>query len=762
MFAFLARLAFRRHWYILGAFAILFPLMAVVGGTAFNVLQAGGFDDPGSESGHVKRVIDENLGGDGADVIALYTLPPGKTVEDPDVQASIRAAMDRARRDPDVRRATTFYDTGSPDFVSADGTMTFALISLHGTDTEKFDSVERLKPELEAEGMNVELGGTVPVAATVQDTVESDLRRAEMIALPITAVLLVAIFGSLVSAGVPLALGAFAMVMALTVLRVLAAFTDVSIFAVNIVSVLGLGLAIDYSLFILNRYREELPGRSPEQALTIAMSTTGRAVAFSGVTVAISLLGLFLFPQMFLRSMALGGIAVTLGAVLVSLTLLPALIATLGSKIDAWRVPGIGTGRASEEGGFWHRIAFGVMRRPVMVAVVVVGMLLVLASPFLRFQGSIPDHRVLGRQTEARHVSESLDAQFTPHMTTPHEIVIDAKGGNILSPRNIGGLYDYVRRVEAEPGVTRVDSIFSLAPGLTREQYMSLFSQPPAELEPKLAAAIPAYAQDDTALVSAISTYDIDEGGAQRQVDHLRDLPGPQGMTTSVGGTAATLADLKGSIETRGPLMITFIAVAMFVVLFLVFGSVTLPVKAILMNTLSLSATYGAMVWIFQDGRLEGLLRYESLGTVDATNPILMFAIVFGLSMDYEVLLLSRVREEYNRTGDNTLAVARGLEKTGRLITSAALLLVVVIAAFATSGVIFVKEMGVGMALAIALDATIVRALLVPALMRLMGRWNWWSPRPLASLWGRVGLGDLEGHARELPAGAGGGGGGAS
>jgi RND superfamily putative drug exporter len=233
-------------------------------------------------------------------------------------------------------------------------------------------------------------------------------------------VLLVVIFGSLVSAGVPLALGAFAMVMALTVLRVLAAFTDVSIFAVNIVSVLGLGLAIDYSLFILNRYREELPGRSPEQALTVAMSTTGRAVAFSGVTVAISLLGLFLFPQMFLRSMALGGIAVTLGAVLVSLTLLPALIAALGSNIDALRVPGFGRSRASGEGRFWHRVAFGVMRRPVMVAVVVVGILLVFASPFLRFQGSIPDHRVLGRQTEARHVSESFDAQFTPHMTTPH------------------------------------------------------------------------------------------------------------------------------------------------------------------------------------------------------------------------------------------------------------------------------------------------------------------------------------------------------
>jgi RND superfamily putative drug exporter len=241
-------------------------------------------------------------------------------------------------------------------------------------------------------------------------------------------------------------------------------------------------------------------------------------------------------------------------------------------------------------------------------------------------------------------------------------------------------------------------------------------------------------------------------------VDALRDLPAPAGLDTNVGGQSALLTDLVESIKDRGPLMIGFVALAMFVVLFLVFGSVTLPLKAMVMNTLSLTASYGAMVWIFQDGRFEGLLSYESLGSVDATNPILMFAIVFGLSMDYEVLLLSRIREEYQRTGDNALAVARGLEKTGRLITSAALLLVVVIGAFATSSIPFMKQIGVGMALAIAVDATIVRALLVPSLMRMMGRWNWWSPGPLARVWERIGLGDLEGHARELPAGSPGGG----
>jgi RND superfamily putative drug exporter len=316
----------------------------------------------------------------------------------------------------------------------------------------------------------------------------------------------------------------------------------------------------------------------------------------------------------------------------------------------------------------------------------------------------------------------------------------------------VGELYDYTQRLAALPGVARVESVFSLVPGLSKQEYEALLSGPASDRNPALSAAIASYVRDGNATLQLVSRDVPDSPVSQSLVGTIRRMPAPAGTSVLIGGSAAQLYDLKQALLDRLPAALGFVAVVMFGVLFLVFGSVTLPLKAMLMNLLSLSASYGAMVWIFQQGRMEGLLRFNSLGTVDATQPILMFAIVFGLSMDYEVLLLSRIREEYVRTGDNTLAVARGLEKTGRLITSAAALLVVVFGAFATSSMVFMKELGVGMTLAIALDATVVRALLVPATMRLMGRWNWWAPRPLLRLWTRAGLGDLEGHGTALPA----------
>jgi trehalose monomycolate/heme transporter len=562
----------------------------------------------------------------------------------------------------------------------------------------------------------------------------------------------VVIFGSLVSAGVPLLLGGLAILVAFTALRVIAAFTDVSVFAANIVTVMGLGLAIDYSLFILNRYREELPRLGVEGALVRTISTTGRAVAFSGVTVAASLVGLFVFPQMFLRSMALGGIAVTLAAVVMAVTLLPALIAVLGRRIDALRMPWYRREAEAEaaERGFWNRLAHGVMRRPVVVATAVVAFLLALGAPFLGIRASTPDARVLGAQVEARQVSDILTREFLPHQTTPHVMALSASG-DVLTRENIGRLHDYTQQVAALPGVTRVESMFGVRPGLSREAYQSLYSVPADRQDPALAAGLASYAQGDTARLAVVSADEFDTAESQAQADALRKLTPPAGMSVLVGGASADLVDLKDSIRQRVPLMVAVIGVVMFVVLFLVFGSVVLPLKAMVMNLLSLTASFGAMVWIFQDGRFENLLRYESLGSVNATQPILMFAIIFGLSMDYEVLLLSRMREEYERTGDNTRAVAHGLAKTGRLITSAAAALLLIFAAFATSSIVFMKELGVGMVLAIALDATIVRALLVPATMRLMGRWNWWAPAPLARLWGRIGLGNLESHSPAGP-----------
>jgi RND superfamily putative drug exporter len=746
MFAALARFSFRHRWPVLIAFTLLFPIAGVIGGDAFSALKPGGFDDPTAESYQASEILLDELDAGGADLIALYTVD-GRA-GDPATTAAITAALDRAGQDPSVERITSYYSTGAPQFLSRDGMRTFAVITLHGDDAEKEEAAERIEPLLQAEGAGVQFGGIVPVQAEITTAVESGLTRAEMIAFPITAILLFFIFGSLVSAAVPLVLGALAILLSLATLRIIAGITDVSVFAVNIVTVMGLGLAIDYALFILNRYREELPRFGVEEALVRAVSTTGRAVAFSGVTVAASLIGLFVFPQMFLRSMAIGGIAVATMTIIINLTLLPALIAVLGHRIDAGRLPWLGR-RGDEadtrERGFWHRVAFGVMRRPVLVAVAVVGFLLLLGTPFLNVRASIPDARVLGSEVEARRVSDVLAAEFLPNQTTPHEIAVTTDG-DALTAENIGALYDYTAQIATIPGITQIESIFSLVPGQSRESYQALYSQPPETQDPRLAAGLAAYARGPFTRIAAVSDREFDAPETQAQVDAIRDLPVPENAEVLVGGSAADLVDLKDSIVSRGPLMLGVIGVVMFAVLFLVFGSVTLPLKAMVMNLLSLTASFGAMVWIFQDGRFEGLLRYESLGSVNATQPLLMFAVVFGLSMDYEVLLLSRVREEYLKTGDNTLAVARGLEKTGRLITSAAALLVVVFLAFATSNIVFMKELGIGVALAIAIDATIVRALLVPASMKLMGRWNWWSPAPLSRLWRRIGLGDLEGH----------------
>ena len=755
MFQAVARFSYRFRWPVLVAFAVLFPVAGVIGGGAFAALKPGGFDDPTAESYAATERLTEELGVGAADLIALYTVPAG-TVEDPAVRAVIVAALDRAAQDPAVERVASFYGTGAPQFVSRDRTRTFAVLSLRGDDAEQEAAAHRLEPLLRAERVQTQFGGFVPTLEAMSHAVERGLQRAEVIAFPITAVLLFVIFGSLVAASVPLVLGALAILLSFATLRVIAGVTDVSVFAINVVTVLGLGLAIDYALFIVNRYREELPHLGVQGAIERAVSTTGRAVAFSGVTVAASLVGLFVFPQMFLRSMALGGIAVALLTVIINLTLLPALLAVLGRHIDAVRLPWAPRRvRASEvtEHGFWHRIAFGVMRRPVAIAAAVVAFLLVLGLPFLGIRASVPDARLLGADVEARQVSDVLKSEFLPNQDTPHELAVRT-AGDVLTPENVGALHDYTERIAALPGVMRVESIFSIVPGQTREAYLALYSRPAAAQDPRLVAGLAAYVRGDLARVAVVSAREFDAPETQSQVEALRDLPAPPGARVLVGGNAADLVDLKDSIRTRAPLMVLVIGAVMFVVLFLVFGSVTLPLKAMAMNLLSLTASFGAMVWIFQDGRFEGLLRYESLGSVNATQPLLMFAIAFGLSMDYEVLLLSRIREEYQRTGDNTLAVARGLEKTGRLITSAAALLVVVFLAFATSPMVFMKEVGIGTALAVALDATVVRGLLVPAAMKLMGRWNWWSPRPLARLWERVGLGDLEGHGPTVPRGA--------
>lgn len=747
MLAAVARFSYRMRWLVLAGCVGLLPLAVVASASVFDELKPGGYEDPSTESFRARELIADRFGVSTPDIVALYSVDSGPVV-DSAASPGIQASLEAASADPGVTSVDSFFNTGADQFLSSDGRRTFATLTLEGEEREKVETLERLRPLLATEGATTELGGEIPLFESLNETLESDLRRAERIAFPLLAILLLLIFRTVIAAVIPLILGTIVIAFALAVLRALTSVTDISVFALNVITILGLGLAVDYSLFILSRFREELQGASVEDALVTTVATTGKAVVFSGATLGASLVGLMVFPQLFLRSMAIGGIAVALLAIFLAVTVLPALIGVLGTRVNSLPVPFLRPQQDEEPGspssGFWHNLALMVMRRPGLIGACVVVGLLLLGIPFLRFQPAQQDERALDESFEPRRVSDIINADFLPNETKPHLIAVTGEG-DLLTDESIADLAAYHEALEAVPGVTRVDSVISATGGGTLEETQVALRNAAEGNPGELAPLIDRFVAGNVARFTVISAFETFEPAGQEQVSDIRDIALAPGLTAQVGGNTADLYDVQRSLLSRLPFMLLIVAGATFVALFLVFGSITLPIKAMIMNAFSLAAAFGITVFIFQDGRLEGLLGYESLGTTDVTLPILMFAVLFGLSMDYEVLMLSRVREEYVRTGDNSLAVARGLEKTGRLITSAAALLIIVIAAFATSSLTLMKALGVGMALAIAIDASIVRALLVPASMRLMGDWNWWSPPPLVRLWERIGLGDLEG-----------------
>ncbi|UMG94474.1 MMPL family transporter [Nocardioides sp. TF02-7] len=587
------------------------------------------------------------------------------------------------------------------------------VISLDGETQDDFlDSYDEVHPLLEADGLHTDVAGTYAVYENVNEITSEDLERAELISLPLVVLLALLIFGSLVAASMPAVVGVVAMVGGLATVRLLTGFTDVSVFAVNVISLLGIGLAIDYALFVISRFREELAAlpdgdpAAPRLAIRRTMTTAGRTVLFSGLTVAAALASLLIFPQMFLRSMAYGGIAAVVIAMLAALTVLPAILVLLGRRVDAGRLPWR-RGRAVEVGdahGRWAALARAVMRRPVAVLALTVVVLLAVAAPFLGVRWGSVDHRVLPDDAPAHVAAEKL-AAFGPETSTASVLLEGADAA-------------------------AVDSYLQQARGIAGDPTAEVVDQ-----------------QGDATLVRVAWRGNSQSEASQDLVRDLREID-PEGGTAMVGGLTADTVDLLDSVGAHLPWMGLIVVGVMLVLLFVAFGSLVLPLKAVVMNAFSITASFGVITWIFSDGHLADLLGFTPQGFLDATNPILMLAILFGLSMDYEVFLLSRVREQWDRTGDNDLAVATGVQKTGRIITSAAVLLAVVIGAFSTSGIVFMKMLGIGMLVALLVDATIVRALMVPAAMKLLGRWNWWAPAPLARWWERHGFRD------EVPAGA--------
>jgi RND superfamily putative drug exporter len=582
--------------------------------------------------------------------------------------------------------------------------------------------------------------GQVPINHAFTGVLERDLNRAELVALPVTLLLLVLIFASVVAALLPLSVGLLAIVGGVGGTLFLAHFTDVSQYAMNVVTLIGLAVAIDYSLFIVNRFRDELAaGATREDAIATSMATAGRAITFSGITVAIGLSAMLFYQGTFLASMGAGGAIVVAMAVVYGLTFLPALLAVLGPRVDRLRLPYLGTRR--EGAGAWHSMALWVMRRPVLVLLPALAVLFIAGTPFVHLrlaQGGVDQ---LPPSNQARQGYDTLVQDFPGQDQTTIEAVVYYPDSSPLTADHVGDVYDLSRRLASLPNVLRVDGVVVNAdPSFTKADYQRLFSGPRESLPQAMQQQLSIDAGDHIVRLYLVTNQPPTSDEARAIVKAVRAENVKGGQVLATGETAFDL-DVVNFILGRTPTAVGSVVLITYIVLFLLTGSVVLPLKAVLTNLFSISASFGAMVWIFQDGHLSQQLGFTAQ-SIDPSLPVILFSIVFGMSMDYEVLLISRIQEEYRRTGDNQAAVAMGLEKSGRLITGAAAIMVAVFLAFGLADVVIIKAIGIALAVAVAIDATIVRILIVPAIMRLLGRANWWAPRPLSALHRRIGAGE--------------------
>ena len=704
MFDRLAQLADRRGKRVVIAAVVLSVIAGGLGAGVADRLDPYGADDPATES--VKAA--DRLEDAGYRDTGVIVLVDGVDVESAAGRDRIEALSQEIRADEDVTDVASFYTTDSPDFVSRDGDSTYLAVRLAPTDDGDIqDAGERIVDAL-ADEPGVTVGGGAVAQLQANDQVEEDLRTAELYAFPILFLLSLLFFRSLVAAALPLLVGGLTIVSTMLMLSVAAELGSISVFALNLVIGLGLGLSIDYSLFIVSRYREEIAKTGPGlQAMRRTMATAGRTVLFSSLTVAGAIASLLIFPQRFLYSMGVGGLIVALIAAVVALIVLPAILTLLGTRVNALS-PGFLQRRADRDArpaheGFWYRLSQVVMRVPGRIAIASAAFLIALGIPFFGIQFTSVDAQVLPESASAHEVDDALRADFPPFRDTPIQLAV-------------GGGPEEAERVASE--AQRLPSVAEV--------------RPPVELE------------GGTSVVEVISDNPALAGPSEDLVTELRALPGDAQVT----GFTAGFVDLKDSLADHLPLMLAIVVGVTLTVLFAFTGSLILPVKQILMNLLGLSAVFGILVFIFQDGRLEGLLGYSSQGALEATQPLFLFVVAFGLSTDYGVFLLSRIKEAYDGGAPNSEAVAIGLERTGRIVTAAALLFSVAIGAFVTSEMIFIKELGLGTALAVLIDATIVRALLVPSLMEMLGKWNWWAPRPLRRLHDRLGFSET-GEAAE-------------
>jgi uncharacterized membrane protein YdfJ with MMPL/SSD domain len=737
----LAHLALRAPKRIIALAILVMAATAIFGIPVAKSLSAGGFQDPTSESAQATQLLHQKFGQSDQQLLVTLTDPDGVT------SASARAVatgiVEKLTASPyvlGVSSAWTSPPAAAGELVSTDGTTGLIVATMDGGENNAQNYASALAEQVvgERDGLTIRAGGIAMVYKQINEQTKRDLLRMEAIAIPLSFLVLVWVFGGLLAAALPMMVGLMAILGAMSVLRLITFFSEVSIFGLNITTALGLALAIDYTLLILSRYRDEIgDGTDPETALVRTMVTAGRTVLFSATTVALSLSALVLFPMYFLKSFAYAGVATVGFAAAAAIIVTPAVIVVLGHRVDSYDIRRLTRrvlrrpepGPKPVERQFWYRSTKVVMHRAVPIGTAIVALLVLLGTPFLHIKFGNPDDRVLPKSASAHQVGDQLRNDFASDLNTGMSIVIPEASG-----ASAAELDRYAADLSRVPDVSLVS-----APGGTFAGGNK--TGPPSA---------PTGLADGSALLSVRSTAPLFSEASEIQLDRLRAVAEPAGRDVLISGGAQVTRDTVGAITSRMPLVLAMIGLITFVLLFLLTGSLILPLKALVLNVLSLSAAFGALVWIFQEGHL-GALGTTPTGTLEANIPVLMFCIAFGISMDYEVFLLARIREHWlgsNKTReDNDESVALGLARTGRVVTAAALIMTIAFAALIAAQVSFMRVFGVGLTLAVLVDATLVRMALLPAFMHVMGRWNWWAPKPLVRLHERFGL------SEEPPAG---------
>ncbi|MFD7969266.1 MMPL family transporter [Streptomyces clavifer] len=719
MFERIAELAIRRSRLVLVVAAVVVALMGALGAGAFGKLLDGGFDDPASPSSRATAVIEERFGGETNLVLLLRASEGG--IDAPAAGRSGQDLVAELKKEQGLENVVSYWDTNSPGLLSEDGREAIVLAHVTGDETEQKKNAERIIGTYSGtyqDTLTVKAGGSAGVSNDIGPQTGEDLVLAEAIAIPLTLLLLLVVFGTVVSALLPLVIALSAIAGVFAQLFVIGSFTDVSIFAINLATALGLGLGVDYALLMISRFREQLAsGASVEDAVRRTMSTAGRTVAFSAATVAVALAALLVFPQYFLRSFGYSGVGVVVMSALAALFVMPALLNVLGHRVDKGRMPWVKPGRSRTRELLWGRVARTVMRRPALTGLPVLAVLLVAASPLLGVTFGTADERVLPEDAESRHVAVALRENFSGNDASALHVVIDESVDNTSLQSYASGLsgLEGVVRVEASTGVYTGGRSTATGPG-------------------NAALGRPAAQQ-----LNVVSELTPKSDEAIELVGKVRAAAPPSGTHPLVGGADAELADSNASIGGMLPLAVGLIAVSTFLLLFLFTGSVVQPLRALVLNLISLGATAGVMTWIFQEGNLSGVLGFTAQ-PMETSMFVLMLVVAFGLSMDYEVFVTSRIKELHELGQDNESAVVDGLGHTGRIVSAAAALLAVSFFAFGTAQISFMQLFGLGSGLAILIDAIAVRGVLVPAAMRLLGRSAWYAPGPLRRFHARFGL----------------------